>query len=254
MFLGVSTRPQIRLHDEYLSFPFVEAEPSIEDKLPLLIDKFLQPLEAYYSKILQSQTLPIAKKVLSEINDIINSTYQIKGYEKDLIDYVLNVSRYQFQESKQRKFTQRVDNNQEYLKGYISIFIKEFANLYEDEYLHVEVYSLTHFIAINFIFSKERRESLTANIEYIKDESNIKELLKRIANSLSISKLINTQDPTKNLFIQKDIKGFEKNSFYIIKPNEYKCWHKAIAWYDVAEIKKTIEQAELSYITKQTNA
>lgn len=248
---GVSTRPQIRLHDEYLSFPFVELPSHFKDKFAKLIDQFIKPFEAYYAGILRSPKLPVPEDILDEINKIINATYQIRGYEKDLIDYVLNVSRYQFQESKQYKFTRKIDQNSSYLKEYISVFTKEFAQLYEGENLQVEVYSLDHFIALNFVFTKGITDGHTV---YVKVESDIKEVLKRIANSLSISKLINAHDPTKNLFIQKDIKGFEENSFYIIKPNEYKCWHKAIAWYDVAEIKETIEQAELSYLTKHNNA
>ena len=43
------------------------------------------------------------------------------------------------------------------------------------------------------------------------------------------------------LFIQKDIRGFEKDAFYIIKPNEYKCWHKAVAYLDAYEFSQTIE-------------
>jgi hypothetical protein len=74
-----------------------------------------------------------------------------------------------------------------------------------------------------------------------------------LAYNLSISQITDTKDPTKNLFVQKDIKGFEKNSFYIIKPNEYKCWHRAMAWYDVAEFKEAIEVAELNSTKDQVN-
>lgn len=74
-----------------------------------------------------------------------------------------------------------------------------------------------------------------------------------MAYNLSISQITDTKDPTKNLFVQKDIKGFEKNSFYIIKPNEYKCWHRAMAWYDVAEFKEAIEVAELNSTKDQVN-
>ena len=53
--------------------------------------------------------------------------------------------------------------------------------------------------------------------------------------------------------IQKEIKGFEKNSFYIIKPNEYKCWHRAMAWYDVAEFKEVIQKAEVEHLNEEFN-
>ena len=50
------------------------------------------------------------------------------------------------------------------------------------------------------------------------------------------------------------IKDFEKDSFYIIKPNEYKCWHRAMAWYDVAEFKEMIEKEELDYMKSNPDA
>ena len=38
-----------------------------------------------------------------------------------------------------------------------------------------------------------------------------------------------------NLFLQKDIKGFEEDYFYIAKPNQYKSWHSALAHLDLSE-------------------
>lgn len=35
--------------------------------------------------------------------------------------------------------------------------------------------------------------------------------------------------------MQKDVRGFERDGFYIIKPNEKKLWHKAIAYLDTEE-------------------
>jgi len=46
-----------------------------------------------------------------------------------------------------------------------------------------------------------------------------------------------------NLFIQKDIKGFELDGFYVVKPNEYKNWHEAIGYLDFYEFKKAILRA-----------
>lgn len=98
---------------------------------------------------------------------------------------------------------------------------------------------------MHFVFSEEKpRKKIVIN-EEITNES---EVFKLIANNISVSKV------AKDLYIQKDIKGFEENSFYIIKPNEYKCWHRAMAWYDVAEIKKTIEEAEINYLKNSLNA
>ncbi len=40
---------------------------------------------------------------------------------------------------------------------------------------------------------------------------------------------------TDQLFVQKDIRGFEKDFFYVFKPNEKRLWHKAISHLDVNE-------------------
>ena len=192
--------------------------------------------------------------LFSQINNIINDLYEIKDYEKDLINYVLNVSRYQFQESKQYLVSDFTYNDETHyrnrdfvLKEYANVYIEEFQEIYNNEYIQVEVYRLDYFIALNFVFATEKPKK---SIIYPKDKKSEKEVLKRLANNLSISQITDTTDPTKNLFIQKDIKGFENNSFYIIKPNEYKCWHKAMAWYDVAEFKEAIQEAELDELNQ----
>ncbi|GHV43124.1 type I endonuclease-methyltransferase fusion protein [Bacteroidia bacterium] len=243
---GTSTRPQIRLDEEYLSFPIIEPDEKTKTGLINLVNQFLKPFEEYYKKDARSESLPINQAILAQINNIINHLYGINEYEKDLIDYVLNISRYQFQESKQHLLNFTNDKNHfRYrdfvLKQYAEIYLKEFGKIYTDEFIQVEIYSLNHFIAMNFVFLDEKPEK---QIVYSKKTEET-EVLKLLANNLSVSQITNTEDPTKNLFIQKDIKGFEANSFYIIKPNEYKCWHRAMAWYDVAEFTEAIEKAEL---------
>ena len=137
-----------------------------------------------------------------------------------------------------------MDNDKVVLKKYANIFLSEFKRIYEDEFIQIEVYALNHFIAMNFIFLKEKPQD---EIRIIPNNeiSNQKQVCDSIANSVSLYKI------AKDLYIQKDIKGFEENSFYIIKPNEYKCWHRAMAWYDIAEIKEAIQSAELKRLKKQ---
>jgi hypothetical protein len=236
---------------EYLSFPFIEPNKEKKKVLVDLVNKFLQPFKKHYEKFTLEEPIK-NKNILNEINESIYALYRVNGYEKDLIDYVLEVSRYQFQESKQDKFTRAIHNDIPFLEKYANVYIKEFSKIYPDEYLQIEVYPLEHFIAMNFVFHKEKLKN-NKNIIFPTDKKDESEILKRLANNLSINQITNTEDPSKNLFIQKDIKGFEKNSFYIIKPNEYKCWHRAMAWYDVAEFKETIENAELNRIKEGVN-
>lgn len=48
---------------------------------------------------------------------------------------------------------------------------------------------------------------------------------------------------TDQLFVQKDVRGFEKDYFYIFKPNEKRLWHKAIGYIDVNEFADAILKA-----------
>jgi len=247
---GVATRPAIRFKEEYLSFPFIESSNKYE--LITLINEFLEPLKIHYM-----QEFPMGEPVVNavlkaKINKIINQTYQINGYEQDLIDYVLNVSRYQFQESKIKLITDFNYTDKNYYRNfnfviehYAEVFFSEIEHIYPDEYLSIEVYNLNHFVALNFVLSKEKS---TQKINFETKEKDERTLLNKIAHTASIS------DLSKNIFIQKDIKGFESDSFYIIKPNEYKCWHRAMAWYDVAEIKQMIEADELEYLKENPDA
>lgn len=258
---GTSTRPQIRWKEEYLSFPIIELDDNQKPEIIKLVSDFLESIKQFYENKLNKEDeefelkpidfknpdiSPINTNILNQINEIIYNLYDVRDYEKDLIDYVLNVSRYQFQESKQDLFIYKVNDDIDFLKKYAEIYLNEFSNIYIDEYIQVEVYPLEHFIAMNFVMKNEKPKE---DIIYSKNK-NIESVLKTLANSLSISEIVNTENPEKNLFIQKDIKGFEDNSFYIIKPNEYKCWHRAMAWYDVAEFKEVIQEAEINELNK----
>lgn len=253
---GVATRPAVRFKDEVLSFPFIELPPQEEINILKLSNDFLNLHIDFYKGFKLGKPY-VDNLILKQINDIINTLYDVEEYEKDLIDYVLNVSRYQFQESKQHLITDFTETDEKHyrhrntvLKKYADVYIGEFENIYTDEYIQVEVYPLEHFIAMNFVFHSD---DVNEKIIFPKDKSNEIDVLKRLADNLSITQITNTTDPTKNLFIQKDIKGFEENSFYIIKPYEYKCWHRAIAWYDIAEFKAKIEEAEFNHLNNKVN-
>lgn len=235
---GIATRPAIRL-EEVVSFPFKKPTKGEEETLVNLINTFLKNYVDFYEQFSLGQPNK-NQNVLKRINHVVESLYKIKGYEKDTIDYVLEISRYQFQESKQQRIIRPVHNDCNALENYAEIFINEFKDIYEGEHLQVHVYALNHFIAMNFVFSTQRQEKKVV----IKYDIQERDLFNIIAEKASISEI------SKELFVQKDIKGFEENSFYIIKPNEYKCWHRAIAWYDVAEIKQKIEEAEISHLNK----
>ena len=233
-------RPEIYLK-EYLSFPHKEIIE--KEKFNELVKNFLQPIIEYRKAELKSPNLPTPKE-LNEIDYIINKTYGIGEIEEDLIDYCLNISRYQFQESKQDKILRRTRENE--LKNYAKIFYDNFSQLYNEdgEYFQIDIYPLNYFVAMNFKIV-QNKPSEKECINFISSETDARKIFSILSKNLSL------WPETNKIFIQKDIKGFEKNSFYIIKPNEIKCWHRAIARYDLAEINKLIENAELEQLKKE---
>ncbi len=253
---GVATRPAIRFNEELLKFPFIEPSETQRNKLVLLVNDLLKPYEEHYKQFpnMVFQGEPNTS-ILENINSIIEEIYSIKGYEKDLIDYVLNVSRYQFQDSKQKMisdFGSGIRNKKDVLTKYADVYIQEFEKIYDNQLFKVEVYELDHFITMNFLILDEK-PNCEDQIEFVSEVNDAKKLFQKLS-TLSISKIASNTNSELNLFIQKDIKGFEENSFYIIKPKEYKCWHRAMAWYDVAEFKESIQRAELERIRlRETN-
>lgn len=239
---GISTRPQTRLDEEYLSFPLLDFKTDKKEIIKL-VDELIKPAKEFYSKFNLGEFIP-NKNALAILNSVIESNYLENGYEKDLISYVLDISRYQFQESKIEKVIRKVHNDNSALESYADVFIEQFKDLYKDEYLQIEVYALDYFIAMNFVFKKEKPKQ---KVVFNQTETTEKGVFKALSNNLTIAKV------SEKIFVQKDIKGFEENSFYIIKPNEFKCWHRAMAWYDVAEIKKTIEEAEIDHLKDSFN-
>jgi len=227
--------PEIAL-EEYLSFPY--ADIPNKDKFIALVEQFINHYKNYYTSYFRSPEPPKAEDLpeFKEINRIVNETYQVSPIEEDLIDYVLNVSRYQFQESKLNKFL-RPPTKQE-LRDYAQVSYNYFGNIYneDEEYFQIEVYPLKHFTAMKFIIVPEKP---TDDNQIIFPEKPTEEKLFTIlSENLSIYQL------SSAIFIQKDVKGFEKDWFYIIKPNEYKSWHKAIAHLDLAEFDNAILKAE----------
>lgn len=240
---GIATRPEVKL-EEYLSFPF--STPSESDKSIIIgsVNNILSLIKKWYIEF-KLGLPPFPDEYLKMINKVVDKVYQISTIEEDLIDFVLDIGRYQFQESKQGKVFRKVHNNSFILEKYANVFLSELQDIYEHEHLKVDIYTLDYFVAMNFTLLKEKPNDTINIINTLTDESKIFGLL---ATSISITQI------AKDLYVQKDIKGFEENSFYIIKPNEYKCWHRAMAWHDVAEIKEAIEAAEVDYLNQSSDA
>jgi len=123
--------------------------------------------------------------------------------------------------------------NDKLLEEYINVFLARFKMSFNKKHLRAEIWHTENIIGIFFKVVVDN-SSNTEDISWLEKQNDV--ILKKIM-SLGVQKI------TDNLFVQKDIRGFEKDGFYIIKPNEKKLWHKAIAYLDVDEFADAILKA-----------
>ena len=188
--------------------------------LPLIID---ERLEKYVNEILDN---PKSNELQEKIDELIFDLFSINGLEKELINYLHEVTIPMY-----KKDNVFYNVKKDELTDYINIFFntfKHFFNEENNEFLHAVCYYSKQFVGIEFIISDEKAD------EVIKFEEN---KIVNFMGSLSI-------EDKNSLLIQKDIKGFNKTSFFVIKTNEFKNWHKAIAHRDVIEFMNSLMGVE----------
>ena len=122
------------------------------------------------------------------------------------------------------------------LKAYAKIFEEHFGVRFDganNDYFEIEIYNEnSYFIAMNFKVVPEKPK-ITINFKQNKDTEDILKAL----GDISISRISNA------LNLQKDIKGFEENSFYVIKTKGEKNWCLDVARLDVNEFMDAILKA-----------
>jgi hypothetical protein len=121
------------------------------------------------------------------------------------------------------------------IREYIKIFFDRFKPDFDDEnnQFVARVWCAEHIIGIFFeVISLDIQTENGIIWEQVKEKKLLANLIK-----LSSEKL------TDRLFVLKDIRGFEKERFYVFKPNEKRLWHKAIAYLDVEEFMDAILKA-----------
>lgn len=109
------------------------------------------------------------------------------------------------------------------LHNYAQIYINRFARSFNraGKRFIVEINYSPQIIGM---FFKIIDESVLSEEITLSNDSNI------LSSTLT---RFSSERITDRLFVQKDIRGFEKDGFYIFKPNEKRLWHKAIAYLDV---------------------
>lgn len=232
-------REQSHSNDKF-SLPFIELKTrqNIET-----IEKQNKIIHREQSKVLQDNFVIKAatNSIESELGAINNTIYdklEMNEVELSLIDYSLNISKLLItgNDSDRELIFSKLRFKDDILKKYASVFLKRFKSVIgkTDKKFIVEIWVTDQIIGM--FFKTIQSPDFTENICWENKQGQ------DISVLAFLSKL-GSEKITDRLFIQKDIRGFEKDYFYIIKPNEKKLWHKAIAFWDVNEFADAILKA-----------
>lgn len=202
-----------RFIKEVFQFPYAYSD-SIPKKVSCIQD------------LKSSMEFGIGDKVEDEIEELDDLILRLFGLEgNSFVDYALNVQIPQITTSPNQNTFRSVNRSD--LQRYANYFQECFESVYQrdNKYIKITLYPevVKRFTVFELVICNEPPEEKMVVSQNI-DTS--KELLTRF----SIFK-------TNDLFYQiRDIVYFEESSFFIIKTNEYKNWHPAIAQIDLSEI------------------
>ncbi|MCL2722100.1 MAG: N-6 DNA methylase [Treponema sp.] len=221
-------------HDkETLDFPFFS-----ESNISHTVKNIEELLSQKYKTVLEDSDIqPKVEEKYNELNNLIYNAFSVTEEEMCLLDYTKNIIiPIQMQHENYEKHFQPIQLDDIMLNDYATIFIERFKSSFisVDKQFIVEIWYTQQIIGMFFkiIPAKE----YTQNIIY-ENKQNDESGIINFIGELSSKKI------TDKLFIQKDIRGFQKDYFYIFKPNEKRLWHKAVGYLDVYEFADAILQA-----------
>ncbi len=156
--------------------------------------------------------------------------FKLNEIEKSLVDYGVNYTIPSIMKQKNTSVIKKLykplkpDKDMEYLKEYTDVFYQRFTNYLREKgkSLKVEIIASKDILGIVFHFDNESNQDYAITVSWKDNNQALATIIQLGHNKI-----------TDQLFLQKDIRGFEKDSFYIFKPNEKMLWHKAIAYLDM---------------------
>ena len=161
-----------------------------------------------------------------ELNEEICDTLHMQEVEKDLINYTLDISMPLITKfNGYKNIFNAIKQDDQQLKEYAQVYIDRFANSFNRNGKRFTVEILYSKQVIGMYFKVIDESMFTDEVVFTSDNENL----------LPTITALTSQKLTDALFVQKDVRGFEKEYFYIFKPNEKRLWYKAIAYLDVNE-------------------
>lgn len=164
---------------------------------------------------------------LKELDSVVLNEAKLTSCELSIIDYAVSYSIPALMKHKgyEQIFKPLRKESQE-LHDYINLFLKRFKESFKknNQTVVVKVHHTNQIIGLFFKLVSINEQ--IKQLDYV--DTNNNKVLQRLST-------LGNEKITDRLFIQKDIRGFEKDGFYIVKPNEKRLWHKAIAHLDLNE-------------------
>ena len=216
-----------QVHDEEKwEIPF-----SDNKQLSSIVEKIEKTAEEIYQRQPLSSSIgdleTTQKELIENLNKEIFKTFNLYEQELTLIDYATEITIPIIKKHRgYEEFFSSIDSESNILKNYANVFLARFEDSFTQKHLEVDIWHSEYIVGMFFKVLPDDNENKEKIKPPIEKDNNI---FLQYISELGIEKI------SEKLFIQKDIRGFETNSFYIIKPNEKKLWHKAIAYLDVNE-------------------
>jgi hypothetical protein len=205
---------------------------------PVIINKKISELTLSITNEIYNLDEKKIKYAKDKIDEIIYDIYNISETEKALIDYAINVSIPVLLRKTESKIFKKLGLNKSedinLINNYADIFKKFFQSRFSriKKTLITEILYSDYYLRINF--HVETIASGNGKINSIRKDNEVD-----LLGDLGIYKAC------KDLYIRQDVRGFTPTSFYIIKPNEYKLWHPAIAYLDALEFEEELIKEEI---------
>lgn len=222
----IHTGSSIGIEREQIHNPEKFGLPFVKEKKVL---EYARKLEKYSKEEFFENSHEFSNLKTNLDNAILNS-FQLSEQEYSLIDYATTIVIPWIIQKKYDIPFKKIEFKDRLLNEYVNIFVNHYSKTYEQNnmYFQANISWDDYAIGIYFkVLNNKPNESITWT-----KEKNIQKFLK-----------ISGNHTLENLFLQKDIKGFEEDGFYVIKPNEYKNWHKAIGYLDFYEFQDAILRA-----------
>lgn len=207
-----------RFMEEVFDFPYIESTriANQSENISTLVKNKVYNL-------LSGSLVPCLEYDIQKLDDIILEEFGLK--EDVFIDYALNVQIPELTNQADADIYRPVI--QDDLTTYTKCFIDEFTRCFHQQGKGIltKFYLVSKkYVAFELIVSDE----VATNEEY--------EIQAATDSDMELFTKIMKHEYNEMFWQIKNIIHFTENSFYIIKPNQYKYWHPAIAQMDLGEI------------------